>query len=164
VAGRDLTPQVHNNFKATAPPAPGDDVTKGFQVGSRWIIKAALTEWSCRNNAQNAAVWVQVGAGGRPAGEDKGWIALATTADGQLASNSTISGIPLGATAVEVNGHGADVGDGVKTSACYFSGDGGLNARAINGVQNGDKLYWNGSFAAYELDSLDRIDVFYDIQ
>lgn len=164
MAGRSLAPQVRNNFKATVPPTPSDDVTKGFQVGSRWIIKTAQLEWSCRNNTQTAAVWVQVGAGGRPAGEDRGWVALATTTDGDLASNSAISGIPLGAIAVEVNGHGADVGDGAKTSACYFSGDGGVTARAIDGVQNGDKLYWNGSYAAYELDSSDRIDVFYDIQ
>lgn len=164
MAGRRLTVQIRNNFKATAPPSAGDDVTQGYQVGSRWIIKSAALEWSCRDNAQTAAVWVQVGAGGRPSGGDKGWTALVTTVDGSLASNDAISGIPLGAIAVEVNGHGADVGDGVKTAACYFSGDGGLTARAINEVKQGDKLYWNGTYADYQLDSIDWIDVFYDIQ
>lgn len=164
MAGRRLGPQIRNNFKATVPPSVSNDVTQGYQVGSRWIIKATLEEWSCRDNAAGAAKWLEVGAGGRPSGGDKGWVALVTTADGNPASNSTVSGIPLGAVAVEVNGHGADVGDGVKTAACYFSGNGGVTARAIDGVQQGDKLYWNGSYAVYQLDTVDRIDVFYDIQ
>lgn len=164
MAGRSLAPQLRNNFKATAPPTANDDVSHGYQVGSRWVVKALLEEWTCRDNTLTAARWVKVGSGGRPVTGDKGWIARVTVADGALASLSAISGIPLGAVAVEVNGHGADVGDGVKTAACFFSGDGGLNARAANGVQQGDQLYWNGSYAAYELDTNDRIDVYYDIQ
>jgi len=61
-----------------------------------------------------------------------------------------------------VNGVDVNVGDGVKTKACYFSGDGGTNARSISDITAGDQLHWNGSIIGYELDNTDEVDVIYD--
>jgi hypothetical protein len=164
VAGRSLAPQIRNNFKATAPPTPDDSVVYGFQIGSRWIIKTTSEGWECRGNDPGAAVWIKIGFGGRPSKEDQGWAALTTVSNGDLASNETVSTDLLGSVKVEVNGHGVGVGDAAKDEACYFSGDGGITPRARDGVKAGDKLYWNGSIAEYQLEPDDRIDLFYDIQ
>ena len=53
------------------------------------------------------------------------------------------------------------LGDGVKTTSCYFSGDSGANARAIADIAAGDELYWNGSIAGYELDASMKLDFNY---
>ena len=51
------------------------------------------------------------------------------------------------------------VGDGTKVGVpCYFSNDGGVTAKALNALEAGDTLHWNGSVATYELDAADRID------
>jgi hypothetical protein len=62
---------------------------------------------------------------------------------------------------VEVNGIEANVGDGAKDEACYFSVDGGATARAMADIEAGDTLYWNGSIAGYELETDDDIDISY---
>jgi hypothetical protein len=58
---------------------------------------------------------------------------------------------------VYVNGNKATVGDGQRDKCCYFSGDGGLSARKLNGIQFGDKLYWVGSEAGHNLSNSDKI-------
>jgi len=70
--------------------------------------------------------------------------------------------------AVFVNGIEYEVGDGVTTKDCYF-GDGGspnmprgFDSTHINGqVQAGDKLYWNGSIAGFELSAGWRLSFHY---
>ncbi|WDF54665.1 hypothetical protein [Mucilaginibacter sp. KACC 22063] len=103
-------------------------------------------------------------AGGTPQKANRSMPALATTTDNQLACNTGLSVIPTnkGYVAVQVNGIGVPVGDGVKTDACYFSADNGSTARAINLIQNNDKLYWNGSIAGYQLETTDLIDFIYN--
>lgn len=63
---------------------------------------------------------------------------------------------------VRVNGIDVNLGNGSKTKACYFSHDGGTNARLIKDIQAGDQLYWNASVAGYELDGSDDVDVVYE--
>lgn len=86
-----------------------------------------------------------------------------TTADGD-ATGVFITYTPFSDSNVQILANGIDVtlGDGVKTKPCYFSGDGGTNARAIADITAGDQLYWNGSIIGYELDGTDEIDVIYD--
>lgn len=92
--------------------------------------------------------------------------ALVTTVDGDLASAVPVSQTPLAPTyvAVFVNGAGARVADGPAQQTirdCYFSADGGATARAFGAVSVGDRLYWNGSVAGYELGSTDRLSFLY---
>jgi hypothetical protein len=92
--------------------------------------------------------------------------AVVTTADGDAA---TAGGDALASTpggdgyvAVRINGIGVQVGDGNKTKSCYFSADGGTTARAFSAIVAGDRLYWNGSIAGYQLDTSDTIDFIYN--
>ena len=62
---------------------------------------------------------------------------------------------------VHVNGISVNIGDGVKTSQTYFSGD-GINSRFIKDITANDQLYWNGNIVGYDLDGLDEIDIIYD--
>jgi hypothetical protein len=101
--------------------------------------------------------------------DDKGLVAIVTLIDGDQASSSTVSNTPVDGSYVEVkiNGIEYEVGNGVKTKTCYFSGDGGTTARGfssahINGqVQTGDTLHWNGSIATFELVAGWRISLNY---
>jgi hypothetical protein len=91
--------------------------------------------------------------------DDRFLPAETTIADEDIATLSTLSNTPINGCYVEVkvNGIEYEVGDGVKTKSCYFSGNGGTDARGFlsthpNGqVQSGDELYWNGSIAGFEL-------------
>jgi len=91
--------------------------------------------------------------------DDRFLPAETTVADEDIATLSTLSNTPINGCYVEVkvNGIEYEVGDGVKTKSCYFSGNGGTDARGFlsthpNGqVQSGDELYWNGSISGFEL-------------
>jgi len=63
---------------------------------------------------------------------------------------------------VKINGVQVNIGDGIKTKDCYFSGDGGITARLIKDIQAGDELFWNNDIAGFELDSADDIDFDYE--
>lgn len=99
-----------------------------------------------------------------------------TTGDKALTptNNCTVddadSGLDIAATPaldsyvrVLVNGLGAELGDGVKTKDCYFSGDGGTTARAISAITAADSFYWNAVIAGYSLvnDGSDEVDFDY---
>jgi len=118
------------------------------------------------------------GGGGPSTGLDieikEVFIPLATASDGDPASNTLLANTPKDGTAVRVylNGRVYNVGNGVKTDDCYFSGDGGASARGYSGlhangqIQAGDKLYWNGSIAgspgpAIQIDTADTLLIFF---
>ena len=85
-----------------------------------------------------------------------------TSADGDTTGiQITYSPFSDGAVSITVNGLGANIGNGVKVEACYFSNDGGASAKSIANISAGDTLYWNGSIAEFELDSTDEIDIVY---
>lgn len=71
---------------------------------------------------------------------------------------------PFSDSAVDilVNGVGVSEGNGVRTAASYFSGDGGVTARTIANIQAGDELYWNGAIAGFDLSTSDVIDIMYE--
>lgn len=97
--------------------------------------------------------------------KDKDLQANVTVNDGDKAMNATVSDTPSygGYVFVFVNGKEVSVGDAVKTKDCYFSGDNGVTARAIEDISAGDTLHWVGSVALYQLDVSDCIDLDYDI-
>lgn len=63
---------------------------------------------------------------------------------------------------VQVNGIGAEIGNGVKTKDCYFSVDAGVSARALTAIAAGDSLYWNGVIAGFNLAATDLVDMLYE--
>jgi len=94
-----------------------------------------------------------------PSTANKFMPAVVTVNNGDLACNTGIAATPAKTSYVDVtvNGGQAALGNGVKTMECYFSGDGGTTARAYNAVVAGDKLYWNGTIAQYQLDATDTV-------
>ena len=105
------------------------------------------------------------GAGSTPTQSNKNMVGSVTTTDGDQATATAIASTPINNSyvKVEVNGIGYTVGDGVLTTDCYFSGDGGTTARAISAIVATDTLHWNGSIAGFQLDGNDRVDFFYDV-
>jgi len=103
---------------------------------------------------------------------DKGWVALSTSADGDPSSLNTLTNTPVDVSYVEVkvNGVEYEVGDGVNTKSCFFADPAtptlprGFSSAHVNGqVQSGDKLYWNGTAAGFELIAGWRISLNYMI-
>lgn len=148
-------------FKATRDPGPSDDSSQGWAVGSRWINVSNDRVFTCVDASPGNAIWRE--GISKPAKGGQGLLALTTTSDGSLASSDSVSDTPTGAVRVRVNGHGVSVGDASKLDACYFSGDGGTTPRARDDVRSGDRLYWNGSIAGYQLEADDLIDLEYNI-
>lgn len=102
--------------------------------------------------------------------DDKFMTSLATSLDGDLASNDAITNTPVDGcyVAVFVNGIEYEVGDGVFTKACYFASAGlphvakGFSTDHVNGqIEAGDFLYWNGSIAGFNLTAGSRISLMY---
>jgi len=103
-----------------------------------------------------------------------GYQAVPTISDKDLTPNITsgddsftgitISDTPTGMryVTVKVNGVSYEVGNGLKTKHCYFSGDDGYTARAISSITIGDKLYWNGVISGFDLGGSDRVDLEYN--
>jgi hypothetical protein len=98
-----------------------------------------------------------------PTTSNKAMTASVTSSDFDEACATAIASTPAQSSfvAVLVNGILAELGNGVKTKDCYFSGNSGTTARAHNAVVSGDKLYWVGSVAGYQLATTDRIDFVY---
>jgi hypothetical protein len=90
--------------------------------------------------------------------------ASVTTADHDQAMVATVSASNThgGEVAVFVDGQKQFVAvDGAtRNGDCYFSADGAA-ARAFAAIVSGDKLYWNGSIAGFQLAATDKIDVLF---
>jgi hypothetical protein len=111
---------------------------------------------------------VAIGANGLrsavPTVPDKSRAAQATVSDFDAAfAAGGITATPAGdgMVGVRVNGQECEVGDGVKTTECFFSGDGGTTARAIGSIVATDTLHWVGSVAGYQLSGTDVISLDY---
>lgn len=103
--------------------------------------------------------------------DDKFLSSLATSTDGDIVSSAGISNTPVDDSYVTVfiNGIEYEVGNGISTKDCYFADPisspivpRGFSSTHPNGqVQAGDKLYWNGSIAGFELQTGWRISFHY---
>lgn len=100
-----------------------------------------------------------------PTTSNKYMTAVVTTANGDVACNTAIASTPTndGFVLVLINADNPELGDGVKTKDCYFSGDSGVTARAFVDITTGDKLYWNGSIAGYQLAATDKVTFQYTV-
>jgi hypothetical protein len=146
----DLDAHNHKIINVTTPAAGGDAANKSYVDGG---VAAAIAAAGSYTDAVIAGVGTSVVS-------NKNMTANVTVADFDEACSVTIVAMPKrdGYVEARVNGLGEAVGDGVKTLSCYFSGDGGSTARAIAAIAAGDKLYWVGSVAGYQLATTDKID------
>lgn len=110
--------------------------------------------------------WQEWGSGGvKHSIEDKGLAALATVVDGDQAFAGALTKTPVNGGYVQpfVNGKKVSLAHGaVIPGDCYFSGDGGVTRRLVGDIVAGDTLHWVGSFAGYQLETTDRIDLDYE--
>lgn len=133
-------------------------VSDGLEVGtSSHLVKVKAASDSI--NVASGGI-----KAGQPGADDKELTASVTSSDGDQATATALTTAPSGDSyiGVLVNGVAMTVGDGVKTKDCYFSGDGGTNARAFSALTAGDTLHWNGSIAGFQLDATDKIDFLYN--
>lgn len=88
--------------------------------------------------------------------------ALNTVNDGDLACNSQIIDKPIMSSHVRafINGVEINVGGKVYPYDAFFSAD-GITARSKGDERMGDRLYWNGSIAGYQLATYDLVDFQY---
>jgi hypothetical protein len=104
------------------------------------------------------------GGGSQPSSANKNMSALTTAADGDPATAAVVAATPVGWIGVVVNGLIHAPGDATTAASCYFSGDGGVTPRAQGSVVAGDRVYWVGSVAGFELDAVtDRVSFLYNV-
>ena len=128
------------------------------------ILGTGLDELSV--SATNDSIKVGTGlTAAVPVSVNKNMASLVTVVDFDPACNTTITGTPGGDGYVQVliNGVQVVVGDAVRTQECYFSVDNGATPRSIAAIAAGDKLFWVGSVAGYQLAATDRIDFNYTV-
>jgi len=87
--------------------------------------------------------------------------ALSGTGGTYLATNTSVSDVPVTNIRVMVNSIEVNVGNGTTVADCFFSDDGGSTAKSFTTVAQGDNLYWNGDQAKYQLEITDEIDFIY---
>ena len=96
---------------------------------------------------------------------DKSWTANSVSTNTGTASNSTITYTPLQGSYVSVfvNGQEVEVGNATTSVACYF-GTNSTSPRgfsASNAIEAGDYLYWNPTYADFNLETGFRISLHY---
>lgn len=128
--------------------------TGGLEISSGLKIKAADDSINLDANGLRVAV---------PQSSDIGQAVGSDKSSNNSATGLTITSTPAGDSLVMVlvNGIKVELGDGSKTSDCYFSGDSGSTARSIADIASGDELYWNGVIA-YTLETSDVVDFIYN--
>ena len=135
----------------------GTDANKSFRITNAGAIIVGTTTITVSN-------FVTL-TGSNPSASNKFMVASVTTADSDAACATGIAATPNSGSYVSVlvNGDCPELGNGVKTKDCYFSGDSGATARAFSAVVTADKLYWNGSIAGYQLAATDKISFEYNV-
>ncbi len=138
--------------------------TTGSDAANKTYVDAGVAAAVATSEAYtDAAVAAAVAAEGAPTVSNKDMTAEVTVNDFDEACATGIAATPVrdGYVQVFINGVKATVGSGVKTKDCYFSADAGTTAKAIAAIASGDKLYWVGSVAGYQLAVTDKIDFDY---
>ncbi len=143
----------------TRDPSPTDDDTLGFDPGDFWLNTATAKVWVCLDATTSAADWRKVGSSLTDL--NRYMTASVTVSDEDEACVTVMLADPEGSVRVIVNGNEVPVSDGDKEDFCYFSDDAGVTAKLLSAIASGDKLYWMGSKANYQLDANDRISFLY---
>lgn len=115
----------------------------------------------------DAQTWTNIGSGGSaayPVTSNKNMTASVTTAAYDQATATTLASTPSGDGYLRayINGVAQVLGDGVRTTDVYLSGDSGATARSIAAAAAGDTLHI-GSGLAFNLATTDRIDLDYAV-
>lgn len=154
--------------EATRDPLPTDNWSKGFINFHLWLNTTSKEVFVLTDAP--TGVWKSITSssatgGGIPSRDNKQMVASVTVNDGDLACSVGVVQTPLafGYVTVQVNGVTMPVGNGVKNRSCYFSADGGVTAKTWPGVAAGDRLYWIGSVAEFQLSEVDVVEFFYDV-
>jgi hypothetical protein len=139
-------------------PTPPNPWQVDHNIGSQVVPMAFDSLWFAFQVVPNGG-----GSSSAPSKLDKNKAVAAPTAGDNANTGLAVAVTPVGYIGVSVRGVSALVGDGTKVGVeCYFSGDGGVTARAQGAVVAGDILYWNGVAAGYNLLPSDRVDFFYN--
>lgn len=183
--GSSLTPQLEislDGWTLLIKGMPGG-VTEACDENSTWAFQGVVPTGSwvqtsgnlpVGSNIQDVGTANSAGTGGsvsldnhvhrspKPTTSNKDQAPLATLGDEEptgitLALTPALDGMPQ----AFVNGVRYNIGDGVKTKACYFSADGGTTARSIAALVAGDQLIWNGSIAGFDLGVTDSVSLDY---
>lgn len=146
--------------------------------GSGWVVTTPKTAMTVTIETDQNAIYQYYGSTYKrqsfeqtyPTVANKGMSCNLTSSDGDEAVSVGMFYTPTEGSYVEflLNGvqikieDNAIIGNSV-TSPCYFSDDGGTthslrSVRLIKDIEAGDKLYWMGSIAGYELDTSDKAD------
>lgn len=141
---------------------------------SNWVLESTVQGSNSNNNNNNNSGTGTGGSNGTgsntttylassvPSTLNKNMPALATTTDNSLATNTGLLAKPVGYVEVVVGGTLHNVEE-TKTGDCYFSADGGATAKTFATLAIGDKLYWNGSIAGFQLSATHKISFMYDV-
>lgn len=150
---------------------------------SGWIVTNPDTAMSVSIETDQDAIYQYYGTSYKrqsfeqtyPTVDNKNMNCNVTSIDGDEAISTPILHTPTEGSYVEflLNGLKINIEDtatfgSLVTSPCYFSNDGGAShsvrvVKRINQIKSGDKIYWVGSNAGYQLDNLDKGDLNYVI-
>jgi len=144
---------------------PTTGVIAGTYGSSASIPQVAVDAYGRITSISGVSVSIGSGNFGIMTPADKNWSSNAVSVDGSTASSSTITYTPLQGSYVSVfvNGQELEVGNGTTSVACYF----GTNSTspkgfsASNAIQAGDYLYWNPTYAKFNLEAGFRISLHY---
>jgi hypothetical protein len=147
----EVTPQAATTIEE------GTSASKSFRITNTGAIIVGTTAITVQSFVTLASA--------NPSVDNKFMTASATTTNEDLACATAMTATPASGSyvSVSVNGIEPEIGNGVKTKACYFSGDSGATARAFNAIVANDNLYWNGSIAGYQLATTDIISFEYNV-
>lgn len=123
----------------------------GFSIGSGNSITLAYIS--------GIAINIEV-VGGTVLSTDKN--NPSATSGNEQSTGLAISNTPGGSVLVFVNGVRYNLGDGVKTTDCYFSSDSGTTAKGYASITENDVLYWNGVVAGFDLATDDVVQITYN--
>lgn len=144
---------------------PTTGVVAGTYGSSASITQITVDTYGRVTSITGVTVSIGSGNGGIMTPADKNWSSNDAILDGTTASNSTITYTPLQGSyvGVFVNGQEVEVGNGTTSVACYF-GTNSVSPKgfsASNAIQAGDYLYWNPTYAKFNLESGFRISLHY---
>jgi len=154
-------------YVGASAPTADDDVTLDYDIGSIWIdntVPADPISYICVDNTEGYAIWKRQ-SDAVPTDGNKDMTAEVTDAAVHRATATALAATPSGGGFIQVavNGKIVSVGGVAKDKDCFFTGNGGTDARAIGAAVAGDELYWVRANAEYSLDADDRIDFFYNV-
>ena len=112
-------------------------------------------------------------ATGVSVGVDKDQNVIANTSHDHFVTGIDIDYTPFSDSevVVKINGVEVNIGDGINAEDCYFTdpNDPAYNsvgdpmiAKPMADIESGDVLIWNPTYAGYQLDTTDDVDVVYD--